>query len=74
LAPLERRGWVRSEPGPDRRERTLALTRSGRAALERAKPLWQAAQGRIVERIGAAQWQALRGGLDAIVGAAESVR
>ena len=24
LAPLERQGWVRSEPGPDRRERTLA--------------------------------------------------
>lgn len=71
LAPLERQGWVRSEPGPDRRERTLALTRSGRAALERAKPLWQAAQDRIVGRIGVAQWQALRGGLDALIGAAD---
>ena len=74
LAPLERRGWVRSEPGPDRRERTLGLTRNGRAALERAKPLWQAAQDRIISRIGAAQWQALRGGLDALVGAAETSR
>jgi DNA-binding MarR family transcriptional regulator len=70
LAPLERQGWVRSEPGPDRRERTLALTRNGRTALERAKPLWQAAQDRIVGKIGAAQWQALRGGLDALVDAA----
>jgi DNA-binding MarR family transcriptional regulator len=71
LAPLEREGWVRSEPGPDRRERTLALTRSGRAALERAKPLWQAAQTKIVARIGAAQWEALRGGLDALVAATQ---
>jgi DNA-binding MarR family transcriptional regulator len=71
LTPLEKLGWVRSEPGPDRRERTLELTRSGRAALERAKPLWQAAQDRIVSRIGAVQWQALRGGLDALVGAAQ---
>jgi DNA-binding MarR family transcriptional regulator len=71
LAPLERSGWVRSEQGPDRRERTLSLTRSGRAALDRAKPLWQAAQDRIVGKIGAAQWQALRGGLDALVSAAQ---
>jgi DNA-binding MarR family transcriptional regulator len=71
LAPLERQGWVRSEPGPDRRERTLALTRHGRAALERAKPLWHEAQERIVCRIGAGQWQALRSGLDALVDAAK---
>ncbi|HEX2116964.1 MAG TPA: MarR family winged helix-turn-helix transcriptional regulator [Alphaproteobacteria bacterium] len=71
LAPLERLGWVRSEPGPDRRERTLALTRSGRSALERAKPFWQAAQERIIGKIGAAQWQALRSGLDALVAAAQ---
>jgi DNA-binding MarR family transcriptional regulator len=71
LGPLEERGWVRSERGPDRRERTLALTRSGRAALERATPLWQAAQARIVGRIGAAQWNDLRGGLDALVAVAQ---
>jgi DNA-binding MarR family transcriptional regulator len=71
LAPLERQGWVRSAPGPDRRERTLALTRSGRAALDRARPLWQAAQTRMVGRIGAAQWQALRGALDALSAAAQ---
>jgi DNA-binding MarR family transcriptional regulator len=71
LAPLERQGWVRSEPGPDRRERTLALTRHGRAALERAKPLWREAQERIVGRIGAGQWQDLRSSLEALVDAAK---
>src|SRR5262249_6316786 len=52
LRPLARRGWVRIEPGEDRRERNLSLTRSGRAALERALPLWQQVQARLHERRG----------------------
>ena len=48
LRPLVRRGWVRIEAGDeDRRERYLSLTRSGRAALDRALPLWQQAQARL---------------------------
>src|SRR5262245_23110545 len=46
LMPLKKKGWVASERGPDRRERYVALTRDGRAALERALPLWHAVQGR----------------------------
>jgi DNA-binding MarR family transcriptional regulator len=55
LRPLHRRGWVRIEPGDDRRERMLSLTRSGRAALDRALPLWQQAQARLLAHIGDAR-------------------
>jgi DNA-binding MarR family transcriptional regulator len=71
LRPLERRGWVRIEAGEDRRERNLSLTRSGRAALERALPLWQQAQARLHEQLGDARWTRLRADLQALVATAQ---
>jgi DNA-binding MarR family transcriptional regulator len=70
LRPLERRGWVRIEPGEDRRERTLSLTRSGRAALEQAMPLWRQAQARMLEQVGDARWAGLLADLHGLVAAA----
>jgi DNA-binding MarR family transcriptional regulator len=70
LRPLERRGWVRIEPGDDRRERTLSLTRSGRAALGRAMPLWQQAQARVLAQIGDARWARLLTDLQGLISAA----
>lgn len=67
LRPLERRRLVRIERGPDRRQRFMSLTGAGRAAMERALPLWQAAQSRMVGRGGAERWGALGAGLDEIV-------
>ena len=64
LKPLEREGWIAIEPGPDRRERYVGLTRSGRAVLERALPLWQAVQSRVAEGLGAAPLGALLGQLN----------
>lgn len=70
LRPLARRGWVRIEAGEDRRERTLGLTRSGRAALERALPLWQQAQADLQERLGDARWARLPADLQTLVAVA----
>ena len=71
VRPLERSGWIRSErPADDRRERHLSLTRSGRAAFERALPLWQQAQAGLVQRVGRARWDALRRELGAVIDAA----
>ncbi|MGC4191764.1 MAG: MarR family winged helix-turn-helix transcriptional regulator [Thermomicrobiales bacterium] len=47
LAPLEREGLVRIEPGADRRSRFVAITDRGRAKLEVTRPLWRAAQDRV---------------------------
>ena len=67
LKPLERAGWLRLSEGEDRRVRRIALTRRGRALLDRARPLWQAAQSRVVEGLGEQRWSGLFDGLAATV-------
>ena len=66
LRPLERDGLVRTERGPDRRERYMRLTATGRRILDRALPLWRRAQVRVMETIGEDAWRALHGGLQEI--------
>lgn len=69
LRPLEQRGWIRSLPGEDRRERRLALTPAGRRQLERARPHWQRAQERLRKRLGAAEWNQVMAALVRVTGA-----
>jgi DNA-binding MarR family transcriptional regulator len=72
LRPLVRRGWVRIDAGDeDRRERYLSLTRSGRAALDRALPLWQLAQARLHAHVGDARWGRLLADLQGLVTTAQ---
>jgi len=52
LAPLERAGLVRVEPGKDRRVRMVSLTAWGQRALARAHPSWQDAQTRAQTLLG----------------------
>ncbi|MCC7022066.1 MAG: MarR family transcriptional regulator [Thermomicrobiales bacterium] len=59
LKPLARDGLVRIEPGDDRRTRLVAITPAGEAALERARPLWHAVQGRVVADVGEARAERL---------------
>lgn len=59
LPPLERRGWIQSIPGEDRRERRLVLTAAGRRELARVGRRWQRAQSRLREDLGAARWEEL---------------
>ena len=51
LAVLERLGHIRLVAGEDKRERIVLLTRSGRATLARAFPVWHAAQAAIAEAV-----------------------
>lgn len=53
LAVIERNGLVLVAAGDDLRERTVTLTAAGEQALAIAAPLWDAAQARIAERLGA---------------------
>ncbi|HEX6142489.1 MAG TPA: MarR family winged helix-turn-helix transcriptional regulator [Geminicoccaceae bacterium] len=71
LRPLERAGWVARGPGADPRARTLALTAAGRATVERARPLWQAAERSFRARLGPERAGALRDLLDEAAQAAE---
>lgn len=47
LAVLERQGFLRLLRGEDKRERIVALTRAGRAAISRGYPVWKQAQSAI---------------------------
>ncbi|MGH7522319.1 MAG: MarR family winged helix-turn-helix transcriptional regulator [Gemmatimonadales bacterium] len=59
LAPLARRGCVRSRPGADRRERLWVIAPRGKRELERALPRWERVQERMRSRIGARHWDVL---------------
>ena len=70
LRPLEASGWIGFEPGEDRRERRIELTRAGRRMLVSAAPAWHRAQGRLRSRLGARRWAALLSDLSRVAGLA----
>jgi len=70
LGGLRGRGWIRSKPGEDRRERHWSLAPAGRRKVARAKPEWEAVQDRVRARIGRERLSSMFGDLAAIVAAA----
>ncbi len=52
LALLTRKGWVRGEPGGDRRSRNVSITARGRNVARKALPAWRRAQGAFLTRLG----------------------
>ena len=59
LAPLRRKGWLRSRAGDDRRELRLSLARAGKRAYDRALPYWQSAQKGLQQALGKEDWNQL---------------
>jgi DNA-binding MarR family transcriptional regulator len=49
---MQRRGWVESAPGTNRRSHLLKITAKGRKMLEKAYPAWTIAQREIKRRLG----------------------
>ena len=70
LAPLEDRGWIRSRPGADRRERYWAIATAGQARLKKAQPAWERAQRRMRNRVGDKRLSLLLDNLALVVAAA----
>jgi len=70
LAPLRKKGWLRSEAGADKRELRLSLTAAGMREYKRALPYWQRAQKGLEKALGKENWNRL---VDVAVGAAELV-
>ena len=52
LKPLIRDGYIKIEPGQDRREKLLSLTREGRNLYSRADKKWQLAQDAVIRKLG----------------------
>jgi DNA-binding MarR family transcriptional regulator len=59
LAIMERRGWVASRPGEDRRERLLSLSKAGRVEYKRTLPHWEKVQQELRARFGDKRWNEL---------------
>ena len=59
LAIMERRGWIASRPGKDRRERWLSLSKAGRAQYKRALPHWEKVQQELRAQFGNKRWNEL---------------
>jgi DNA-binding MarR family transcriptional regulator len=59
LKPLEREGWLKSEPGQDQRTRVVSLTTDGDVILAKALPLWRQAQNNVEETLGQQRWNIL---------------
>ncbi len=66
LKTLEKSGLIAISPGQDRRERLVAATPDGIDLMARAKPLWRAAQDRIIAELGAERWRRITDDLDAL--------
>jgi DNA-binding MarR family transcriptional regulator len=52
LKPLENQDWISYTVDGDRRRRTVRVTSLGHGILQRALPLWEQAQDRLLQRIG----------------------
>jgi DNA-binding MarR family transcriptional regulator len=59
LAPLRRKGWLRSEAGTDRRELRLSLTAAGKREYKRVLPYWRRAQKGLKKALGEENWNRL---------------
>ena len=59
LKPLIAAGWLRLDPGPDGRSRSVVLTQEGVGKREEAKQRWKAAQLRLNATLGEARVAAL---------------
>jgi len=71
VAPLVERGLVEVRAGErDRRQKVLALSRSGRSLLKRARPMWTQAQADLANLFGLERTDGLMSELHDLVGAA----
>ena len=67
LKPVERDGLIAVVAGKDARTRNVQVTRKGLKTLERALPLWEAAQTQVVKELGRTRWRSLLGDLQAVL-------
>lgn len=71
LRPLVREGLIEVVAGPDRRRKSVRITREGAERIRQALPLWTKAQARFSDRVGETRWTRM---LDDLGQTLESVR
>jgi DNA-binding MarR family transcriptional regulator len=73
IAPLEREGFLKIAAGSGR-ARIASMTQQGRAAMDRAAPVWDAAQSAFLEQFGRMEWAQLEAILAKVVVSVEGVQ
>ena len=68
LRVLENAGLVKLAEGEDHRNRLVCLSRTGEERLEAALPAWEAAQQRLIDRLGEDRREQLLQLLDDLAG------
>src|SRR5215510_4481491 len=68
---LERKKFIRIQPGADQREREIRVTTRGREALSLAYPIWKETQDRVIKELGEDRWDLLREGLGSVTSLAK---
>ena len=69
---LERKGWIRSTKGRDRRERHVTLTRAGRKRLAAGWPEWRKAQNYLRGVMTGEEWTGMFHSLQIAMDAAQA--
>ena len=59
LRTLVERGWMKTNPGEDRREKLLSLSATGRKKFQQARPHWERAQAMLRQKVGDETWPAI---------------
>ncbi len=67
LLPLEKNGFIKVEPGDDRRTRIVKLTDAGKEKLQEAYPIWKETQGKIKTALGLETWDSMMSNLSGLV-------
>ena len=73
LGGLRKHGWVKSQPGRDKRERWFSLTAAGKRRLAEAHPHWERAQLRLRKALKERGWKVMRETVSMMTKAAKAV-
>ena len=63
---LKKHGLIQIESSSDKRKRIVSITNIGKARMTKALPLWERAQGIIIEKFGKGNWREINTGLNEI--------
>jgi len=63
---LKKHGLIQIESSSDKRKRIVSITNIGKAQMTKVLPLWERAQGSIMEKFGKGNWREINTGLNEI--------
>jgi DNA-binding MarR family transcriptional regulator len=63
---LEKQDFIKIESSSDRLKRIVTISSRGKAQMSKALPLWERAQGIIIEKFGKGNWREINTGLTEI--------